>query len=408
MLLLFKKRFRSLLISILIIVLIFLLSIISSKYPITKFILYRNLTCSISAVNVSSILKKKEKLFEIPNNSDYLVVSYRSFILRTSIGCIGSKNVFKIPKEDYSKFHPSYSKYLNGTFSYLLPNENITYNDIDNFYFNLTNDKRLKVPLNMSFVPNSTFTNIPYLYRNGMWEPAEVISSQRTAILVPLQGRDYNAKTFLFNMHAFLRRQLLTYAIYFVNQIYPLDRFNKGRLYNLAIKYIRRHSPEKNITCFILHDVDLLPEHDQNFYICETNPKHTTSRIRKAKGTKYAINYEFLIGGVLMLTFEQYMLINGFSNQYWNWGGEDDDVSLRIIHKEMCVVRPPLEHAKYISLPHLGQKPNLKRFELLRWTTLRMSIDGYSNIDKYAQIVKAKQDFAAVFLDAALMQISVD
>ncbi len=106
-----------------------------------------------------------------------------------------------------------------------------------------------------------------------------------------------------------------------------------------------------NITCIILHDVDLIPEDDGNFYICEPgNPKHTTSRVRQLGSTRgYIRYYEFLIGGVLILTFDMYKTLNGFSNLYWGWGGEDDDLALRLIQRRMCVVRPSYELAIYVG-----------------------------------------------------------
>lgn len=124
-------------------------------------------------------------------------------------------------------------------------------------------------------------------------------------------------------------------------------RFNKGRLFNAAIKYLQEQS--LNITCLILHDVDLLPENDGNFYTCETSyPKHTTSRVRQIGSNRgYNRYYEFLIGGVLMLTFDMYKTLNGFSNLYWGWGGEDDDLSLRLIQRRMCIVRPNYDLAIY-------------------------------------------------------------
>ncbi len=106
-----------------------------------------------------------------------------------------------------------------------------------------------------------------------------------------------------------------------------------------------------NITCLILHDVDLIPEDDGNFYTCETkNPKHTTSRVRPLDSKNgYIRYYEFLIGGVLLLTFDMYKTLNGFSNLFWGWGGEDDDLALRLIQRRMCAVRPSYELAIYIG-----------------------------------------------------------
>jgi len=95
--------------------------------------------------------------------------------------------------------------------------------------------------------------------------------------------------------------------------------------------------------------VDLIPENDGNFYSCEpTHPKHTTIRIRQLSNTRgYTRYYEFLIGGVLLLTLDMYKAVNGFSNLYWGWGGEDDDLSLRLIQRRMCVVRPSYDSATY-------------------------------------------------------------
>ena len=127
-------------------------------------------------------------------------------------------------------------------------------------------------------------------------------------------------------------------------------KFNKGRLYNTAVQYVERQN--LNITCIILHDVDLLPENDGNFYTCErTHIKHTTSRVLPLNTTRgYIRYYEFLIGGVLLLSSDMYRTLNGFSNLYWGWGGEDDDLALRLIEKRMCVVRPSYEMAIYVGM----------------------------------------------------------
>src|SRR5690348_16152566 len=55
----------------------------------------------------------------------YLVIPYREFALRTSI----SRRSFKLdePKINLSKFHPRHSSYLRGTFPYIIPYSNITF-----------------------------------------------------------------------------------------------------------------------------------------------------------------------------------------------------------------------------------------------------------------------------------------
>lgn len=46
--------------------------------------------------------------------------------------------------------------------------------------------------------------------------------------------------------------------------------------------------------------------------------------------------YNQYFGGVSSLSKEQYLKINGFPNNYWGWGGEDDDIYNRYIFCFTC------------------------------------------------------------------------
>lgn len=39
--------------------------------------------------------------------------------------------------------------------------------------------------------------------------------------------------------------------------------------------------------------------------------------------------YQMYFGGVSALTPLHYLKMNGFPNNYWGWGGEDDDIGVR-------------------------------------------------------------------------------
>ena len=43
----------------------------------------------------------------------------------------------------------------------------------------------------------------------------------------------------------------------------------------------------------------------------------------------YKLPYDTLFGGVTMFSNEQYEKVNGFSNLFFGWGGEDDDLANR-------------------------------------------------------------------------------
>ena len=43
----------------------------------------------------------------------------------------------------------------------------------------------------------------------------------------------------------------------------------------------------------------------------------------------YRLPYKTYVGGVVSLKEATYMNINGFSNLYFGWGGEDDDLEIR-------------------------------------------------------------------------------
>ena len=44
-------------------------------------------------------------------------------------------------------------------------------------------------------------------------------------------------------------------------------------------------------------------------------------------------------GGVTALSEAQIRKINGFPNDFWGWGSEDDEISLRILHHGMAMIR---------------------------------------------------------------------
>lgn len=138
---------------------------------------------------------------------------------------------------------------------------------------------------------------------------------------------------------------------------------------------------------FLYIDVDLIPENHQNLYSCFTltdHPIHMSANVRFHINGSYTTIYRFLVGGVLAIRPKIFTLLNGFSNVYFNWGGEDDDMGLRFLSKDICVQRPTSGY--YYAGSHSSQVRNKNRFRLLLDAVLRQDIDGLNNIDQLAFI----------------------
>ena len=134
-------------------------------------------------------------------------------------------------------------------------------------------------------------------------------------------------------------------------------------------------------------DVDLIPENDQNLYSCwsaSDHPIHMSYQVRFQPNGSYTGIYSFLVGGVLTIRPNVFRQLNGFSNQYFDWGGEDDDMGLRLLSKDVCVQRPTTGY--YYATSHAKQKRNPDRFALLFDAVLRQDTDGLSDIDQLASI----------------------
>ncbi|CAF0995001.1 unnamed protein product [Adineta steineri] len=82
----------------------------------------------------------------------------------------------------------------------------------------------------------------------------------------------------------------------------------------------------------------------------------------------------------LAMRREHYLLVNGYSTNYWGWGGEDDDMFKRIINKQLTLDRPPASLARYKMLKHVHQKLNPSRMKVLRTAHNRIDSDGVNNV----------------------------
>ncbi|XP_074646324.1 beta-1,4-N-acetylgalactosaminyltransferase bre-4-like isoform X2 [Tubulanus polymorphus] len=160
------------------------------------------------------------------------------------------------------------------------------------------------------------------LQPGGHWKPTACISRHRVAIIIPFRDRHEHLRMFLSHMHPFLQKQQLDYQIFVIEEM-PGIKFNRAMLMNIG--YVEANKVY-DFQCYVFHDVDLLPEDDRNIYSCPEQPRHLSVAIDKFN---YRLPYTDIFGGACTLSKVHFSKINGFSNKYWGWGGEDDDLAYR-------------------------------------------------------------------------------
>jgi len=143
----------------------------------------------------------------------------------------------------------------------------------------------------------------------------------RLAIIVPYRNREEHLAQFVPHMDKFLSNKKIDYKIFVVEQ--GDDRpFNRGWLINIGYEI----SSQQGFDYFCFHDIDMLPEDETCDYSWVDRPTHLAARLSKFK---YRLVYPEYFGGVTMFNKENFKWINGFSNKYWGWGFEDDDLLYR-------------------------------------------------------------------------------
>lgn len=143
--------------------------------------------------------------------------------------------------------------------------------------------------------------------------------------------------------------------------------FNRGKLCNVAFLEFK-----KEFDHFAAHDVDMIPENADYSY-CK-NPCQIATQVEQFK---WGVPYPRYMGGVTLLPNDKFEVINGFSNLFEGYGGEDDFLRQRFEQKGIIIESRP---CRFKSLPHeinidhdLRMKNFYKLKEPIDWN------DGLSN-----------------------------
>ena len=149
-----------------------------------------------------------------------------------------------------------------------------------------------------------------------------MIEDYKLAIIVPYRDRRKELDIFVPHMDAFFGDKDIDYTIFVVEQLD--DRpFNRGKLCNIGFDI----AVKEDFDYFCFHDVDMLPITDDCDYSYEDEPIHLATEL---ESYDYKLPYPQYFGGVVLFSKEDFLKVNGYSNEYWGYGVEDLDMLYRI------------------------------------------------------------------------------
>jgi hypothetical protein len=146
---------------------------------------------------------------------------------------------------------------------------------------------------------------------------------KKLGVIVPYRNRKSHLKTFKKNITDYLNKKNIPFELIIVEQV-DRNPFNRGKLLNIGVIEAER------LECdyVVLHDVDMLPV-DVDYSYSADVLQLANKFISDGDYTKEI--YDGYFGGVTLFPIEVFKNINGYPNDFWGWGFEDDELLRRCI-----------------------------------------------------------------------------
>ena len=134
-------------------------------------------------------------------------------------------------------------------------------------------------------------------------------------IIVPIRDREKELSVFIKNIDRIFKMKNIEYKLYLIEQTHENKLFNRGKLLNIGFLEANKNNFSNY---YLMSDVDIYPKTKDIFNIeCKKEYRHLYGNTKTA-------------GGVFTIDSNLFKKINGFSNNYWGWGSEDNDLSDRL------------------------------------------------------------------------------
>ena len=137
----------------------------------------------------------------------------------------------------------------------------------------------------------------------------------KLGVIVPYRDRHKHLLEFRKSITDYLNAKEIPFELIIVEQD-DAKAFNRGKLLNIGFK----QALKLKCNYVVFHDVDMLPIEVDYSYV--KTPVHLASE---------RASFDQYFGGVTIFPVEMFEKINGYSNEYWGWGFEDDDLFYRCI-----------------------------------------------------------------------------
>lgn len=198
---------------------------------------------------------------------------------------------------------------------------------------------------------------------------------EKLAIIIPYRNRRKHLDELLPRLEAYCKNY--EFKIFIIEQANSLP-FNKGLLLNAGF------IESEKFDYWAFNDVDYFPLDVDYSY--QPGVTHLAYHVEEYD---WKLAHNRFMGGVFLTDREGYMSINGFPNEYWGWGDEDNEIFDRY---EMLGIPVQRRKGWYRSLKHdryshsgLERENSAYRKRLRERFEDNQFIDGYANA-KYIKV----------------------
>lgn len=148
------------------------------------------------------------------------------------------------------------------------------------------------------------------------------------SVIVPYRDRAEHLALFKPAVYNYLKGNLDCHFEINIVEQFGTDPFNRAKLLNIGA--CLTSNAYTSYLCF--HDVDHLPLNVDYSY----NYKRDNGPIQLVKSSMQPIDY---LGGVTLFPTGIFWDLNGFSNDFWGWGGEDNEMMHHLQREGVKVIK---------------------------------------------------------------------